>query len=408
MKKFLFIPSWYPIFGVTAGNYFADLFSFYKKALPDCNLVFISLEKKKLNSLIKYFILNNIFIKRAYFFYTYFVRVEHNLINNEGKLFIQISTYFSSERSLGEQGIYLEQLTYAYTKTIRKYFTGDLYILAQSMEFAGLVSYRINKKYSNIKYSISEHNYFTTGRFVNNLLPTVRSAYSNADILFYCSHSKMQQVLATGLNLNIRNFVNYNFVKEPINIIEKYKSGKILRIIIVAAASHFKDINTALCALIEVKKKTSVDFSVKLVGVSSWGNSDKYIDERLLFALRDEIEIVPFAKNNDLINLYLNSNIFLLTSLAEGMPVSLLEAMNFGLIPIVTRHGGSEEVVINELHGFIVNIRDVDGVSKSLIDIYLGKFIHVPELNSRRARNFSDYNSFYKNTVSKFLDFELI
>ena len=50
-------------------------------------------------------------------------------------------------------------------------------------------------------------------------------------------------------------------------------------------------------------------------------------------------------------------DIFLLPSLFEGLPVSLLEAMSFGLVPVVTDVGSINTVVKNGETGVIVEMR---------------------------------------------------
>ena len=47
------------------------------------------------------------------------------------------------------------------------------------------------------------------------------------------------------------------------------------------------------------------------------------------------------------------SDYFVLTSLVEGLPLSLLEAMSFGVIPITTPAGGIKDVIQNNINGFI-------------------------------------------------------
>ncbi len=54
------------------------------------------------------------------------------------------------------------------------------------------------------------------------------------------------------------------------------------------------------------------------------------------------------------------SDIYVLPSYTEGMPLALLEAMSCGLIAVVTNSGGPSEVVSNRVNGFLVGKDETD------------------------------------------------
>jgi len=51
-------------------------------------------------------------------------------------------------------------------------------------------------------------------------------------------------------------------------------------------------------------------------------------------------------------------DVFVLTSQNEGLPMSLLEAMSVGVIPICTRVGGMQEVIDDQKNGYLVELDD--------------------------------------------------
>lgn len=53
-------------------------------------------------------------------------------------------------------------------------------------------------------------------------------------------------------------------------------------------------------------------------------------------------------------------DIFLMTSRSEGMPRALLEAMERGLIPIVSDIDGLKNVIRNSVNGFIINLNNIE------------------------------------------------
>lgn len=56
---------------------------------------------------------------------------------------------------------------------------------------------------------------------------------------------------------------------------------------------------------------------------------------------------------NNICDYLLNADFFILSSLWEGLPISLLEAISCGVIPICTPAGGIPDVIIDEQKGFL-------------------------------------------------------
>jgi L-malate glycosyltransferase len=62
-------------------------------------------------------------------------------------------------------------------------------------------------------------------------------------------------------------------------------------------------------------------------------------------------------------------DIFCLTSLKEGLPISLIEAMAAGLPVVGTDVEGIRDVIIPNKNGFLVSIDDVNGLKESLLTL---------------------------------------
>jgi glycosyltransferase involved in cell wall biosynthesis len=57
-----------------------------------------------------------------------------------------------------------------------------------------------------------------------------------------------------------------------------------------------------------------------------------------------------------------------LPSLAEGFPVAVVEAMKYGLVPIISNWDGAvEDLVINNKSGFYCDIKDVSSYAEKII-----------------------------------------
>lgn len=90
-------------------------------------------------------------------------------------------------------------------------------------------------------------------------------------------------------------------------------------------------------------------------------------------ALATELEIrhkVLFVGQQPHIGMYyLMSDIFMLLSEKESFGLSLLEAMNCGLVPIGSNAGGIPEVIKHEETGFIVDVHDYKKASEYMVKL---------------------------------------
>ena len=76
---------------------------------------------------------------------------------------------------------------------------------------------------------------------------------------------------------------------------------------------------------------------------------------------------VPFG---GLPSQYEQSDVFLLPSLVEGLPQTLLEAMACGLPVVVSENTAGPEIVTDTTHGYVVPIRDSDAIAERLRELH--------------------------------------
>lgn len=67
----------------------------------------------------------------------------------------------------------------------------------------------------------------------------------------------------------------------------------------------------------------------------------------------NNVTITGWKKRKDVLKILNNNDIFILTSLWEGLPISLLEAMYMKKICIVSNCIGNRDVIVNEKNGYI-------------------------------------------------------
>lgn len=87
--------------------------------------------------------------------------------------------------------------------------------------------------------------------------------------------------------------------------------------------------------------------------------------------------------NHELHKIYYNQDAFILTSNSEGLPVSLIESMKSGLIPIVSDiKGGIREIVKNGENGYLCNPENENEFADAIM-----KLFYKPELTLRLSQN---------------------
>lgn len=80
----------------------------------------------------------------------------------------------------------------------------------------------------------------------------------------------------------------------------------------------------------------------------------------------DRVVFLGFVARQDMPEVYRQADLFVLPSQSEGMSIALLEAMAAGLPVVVTDAGGTEELVVPDVNGIVVEWADVTGLTAAL------------------------------------------
>jgi glycogen(starch) synthase len=91
-----------------------------------------------------------------------------------------------------------------------------------------------------------------------------------------------------------------------------------------------------------------------------------------------------FGFRADVASILKDLDLFVLSSLWEGMPISLLEAQYHGIPSVVTNVGGNPEVITDGFNGLLVPPKDPDALARSILKLLRDK--EMSQELGRRAR----------------------
>lgn len=177
----------------------------------------------------------------------------------------------------------------------------------------------------------------------------------------------------------LRNMAKDVFPEFPIEVIpngldtHRFTNGNArapaeeVRILFVSRLIKRKGLQFLIDAIPEVRKQVNYPFVIKVVGDGP--------DEKALITQTEQLGIgeyfrfYGYVEHGKLPEYYLNADIFVLPSLAEGMPNVVLEAMGSGLPIVATHVPGSEELVKDGENGFVLPPRDSKALAQSLVTL---------------------------------------
>lgn len=175
--------------------------------------------------------------------------------------------------------------------------------------------------------------------------------------------------------------VIYNFVEAYVDafaIREKKKKNKVVTIVFPGGGYPSKSPDIVLNVLTRL---LSTDLQFKFYWT---GNTHIFLSGLSLCKSKKDIKyLVPkdsrvcftgrLPHREDVTKIYADANIFFTPSRREGCPISLLEAMRVGTIPIVTDYPNSnKEIVEDGINGFVIPHNDIEGFVNRIVSIIEG------------------------------------
>lgn len=187
----------------------------------------------------------------------------------------------------------------------------------------------------------------------------VKDAFSKCDCLIVLSDTwkvKLMNLFPQTSIFVVENFSPYIFNKTHIG----HEKTQILFLGFITELKGCFD----LPSIVEELTKTTTNFIIKICGVGKEKELKEIIKNK---KLTDYFEFLGWIDKKRKEELLENSDIYLLPSYSEGMPMSILEAMGYGLPIIASNVGGIPEIVINNKNGFLTNPGNIKQFADYLI-----------------------------------------
>ncbi len=242
---------------------------------------------------------------------------------------------------------------------------GNLSIIRDS--FFSILCRVLNKEYllhfRGGRYSMNEDIPWFLKFFVNISLKKARKiiVLGNEEKGFLMNFYKVQEH---------KIVVMPNCVKIPDISAKKLPDNNTIKILFLGRIDKNKGLKESVDALASIN-----NINYKFIAAGDGADKSWFLDyaEKKLKNHFDYKGIISGHQKHEVL---LNSHVFLMPSYYEGLPNALLEAMSYGLVPIVTPVGSIPEVVKHEKNGILVsanNHKEIKDCLKMLIrkpDIY--------------------------------------
>jgi len=220
-----------------------------------------------------------------------------------------------------------------------------------------------------------------------------------------CLQSEKNFVQSDTMLKNINRFLGPLHKTKNIKIpngIEDCKINKtlskrsLLRIIFVGRLVSQKDPITLLKAAKNLNT-LNIDFSLDIYGDGPLRTKmEKFIKQNGLCS-----KVVCHGKvlNNEMCHLYRAADLMIAPSISEGMSISIMEALSFGVYVISTKVSGNEELIEDKLNGAFVQEQNPEMLCNAINTYYIQKHLlgyKVPEVYLKKFN--AKYN--WQNIVS--------
>lgn len=235
------------------------------------------------------------------------------------------------------------------------------------------------------------------GKIYPLVIPIIKTILAHAKLVTVCSDLLIDKIHRHQPTLKVYKIPNGVDIHDF--VVPKSKpSLPPIKIVGVGRIIPRKGFQFLIEALSRLDDKIARKFYVTIIG------SGDYREELKKMAINGKvdqyIEFIDAVPYKDLKRYYQRSHVFCLPSLAEGMPLAMLEAMACGNVLITTDVAGNQELVVKGKNGYLVQPGQSEGIQYALEDLVAHKYyVRKKGLESSRIAQKYDWDEITKKYV---------
>ena len=233
---------------------------------------------------------------------------------------------------------------------------------------------------------------FFNYNFLNKFIINKINKY--IDLLIVLSESFKEELIIEGVKSE-KVIVLYNFQNFITNKFNVFNNNSVKRLLFLGSINREKGILDLIKAVSKINKDGYI------LNVAGKFMDSKTKKEILHFVnqnnLRENVVFLGYIQGNEKRDILLNSDIMILPSYGEGLPISILEGMAAGCVIIATEVGSIPEIIKNGQNGFLFKPGDIDILRKYIKELIYNEAL----LNKIKNNNIYDSE---KYNINNFID----
>jgi len=156
----------------------------------------------------------------------------------------------------------------------------------------------------------------------------------------------------------------YGYLKQSINnvVIEK-QEGKVFKVSFLAYSVLLKGLQYLLEAWKDLQHIPDIELHIG-------GDIDENVQNIIDKDFSELKNVFYHGKISDVPGFFADKSIYILTSLIDGAPVTILEAMRSGLAVICTENCGTKDILEEGKSGWVIPIRNEEAIKSQIVTAY--------------------------------------